>query len=31
MRCAGRLLGRGEAVDIDGRLGVRITDWSAAC
>lgn len=31
IRCAGRLLGRGEAVDIDGRLGVRITDWSAAC
>ncbi|MFS2063452.1 FliM/FliN family flagellar motor switch protein [Duganella sp. CT11-72] len=30
IRCAGRLLGRGEAVDVDGRLGVRITEWSAA-
>ncbi|KQV58041.1 type III secretion system cytoplasmic ring protein SctQ [Duganella sp. Root336D2] len=28
--CAGRHLGRGEAVDVDGRLGVRITSWSAA-
>ena len=30
IRCAGQLLGRGEAVDVDGRLGVRITEWSAA-
>ncbi|MFB9241748.1 type III secretion system cytoplasmic ring protein SctQ [Massilia antarctica] len=30
IRCAGQLLGRAEAVDIDGRLGVRITEWSAA-
>lgn len=28
--CGGRHLGRGEAVDVDGRLGVRITSWSAA-
>lgn len=28
--CAGRHLGRGEVVDVDGRLGVRITSWSAA-
>lgn len=30
IRCGGRLLGRGEAVDVDGRLGIRITTWSAA-
>ncbi|NHZ32682.1 type III secretion system cytoplasmic ring protein SctQ [Massilia rubra] len=30
IRCAGHLLGRAEAVDIDGALGVRITEWSAA-
>jgi type III secretion protein Q len=28
--CGGRHFGRGEAVDVDGRLGVRITSWSAA-
>lgn len=28
--CGGRHLGRGEAVDVDGRLGVRIISWSAA-
>lgn len=28
--CGGRHLGRGEAVDVDGRLGVRITSWSSA-
>ncbi|MBB3121941.1 type III secretion system cytoplasmic ring protein SctQ [Pseudoduganella violacea] len=31
IRCSGRELGRGEAVDVDGRLGIRITSWSAAC
>jgi type III secretion protein Q len=30
IRCGGQLLGRAEAVDIDGALGVRITEWSAA-
>ncbi|RSZ61071.1 YscQ/HrcQ family type III secretion apparatus protein [Massilia atriviolacea] len=30
IRCAGQLLGRAEAVDVDGSLGVRITEWSAA-
>lgn len=30
IRCGGQLLGRAEAVDVDGRLGVRITEWCAA-
>jgi type III secretion protein Q len=25
--CSGRTLGRGEAVDVDGRLGIRISQW----
>jgi len=29
--CGGTEVGRGEVVDVDGRLGVRITDWSGAC
>lgn len=29
--CGGTEVGRGEAVDVDGRLGVRITHWSGAC
>ncbi|CDG82302.1 type III secretion system cytoplasmic ring protein SctQ [Janthinobacterium agaricidamnosum] len=26
--CGGRLLGRGEAVNVDGKLGVRLTEWT---
>lgn len=29
--CGATSVGRGEVVDVDGRLGVRITCWSAAC
>lgn len=29
--CAGALVGRGEVVDVDGRLGIRLTQWSGAC
>lgn len=29
--CGGRTLGRGEAVDVDGALAVRITQWGAPC
>lgn len=28
--CAGKALGQGEAVDVEGRLGIRITHWNAA-
>lgn len=28
--CGGRTVGRGEAVDVDGVLGVRITQWSGS-
>ncbi|WP_197034978.1 type III secretion system cytoplasmic ring protein SctQ [Herbaspirillum sp. RV1423] len=29
--CSGRAIGRGEAVDVDGALGIRITQWGGAC
>lgn len=29
--CSGRTLGRGEAVDVDGVLGIRITHWGESC
>lgn len=29
--CGGGQVGRGEAVDVEGRLGVRITHWGLAC
>src|SRR5450830_861684 len=29
--CGGRTVGRGEAVDVDGALGVRITQWGGPC
>lgn len=29
--CGGAQVGHGEVVDVDGRLGVRITHWSGAC
>ncbi|HWW05974.1 type III secretion system cytoplasmic ring protein SctQ [Collimonas sp.] len=29
--CSGRTLGRGEAVDVDGVLGIRITHWGSTC
>lgn len=29
--CTGIVVGRGEVVDVDGRLGVRLTQWSGAC
>jgi type III secretion protein Q len=29
--CGGRVLGQGEAVDVAGRLGIRITRWDASC
>jgi len=29
--CGGALVGRGEVVDVEGRLGIRITRWSGAC
>jgi type III secretion protein Q len=28
---SGRTVGRGEAVDVDGELGIRITHWGAEC
>jgi len=28
---SGRVLGRGEAVDVDGCLGIRIVEWSGKC
>lgn len=28
---SGRTLGRGEIVDVEGQLGIRITQWSAPC
>lgn len=28
---AGRLLGRGEIVDVNGQLGIRIVDWGGGC
>lgn len=28
---SGRTLGRGEIVDVDGQLGIRITQWSVPC
>ena len=30
IRSAGHILGRGEAVDVNGRLGIRITEWRKA-
>ncbi len=29
--CGGAEVGRGEVVNVDGRLGVRITRWDGAC
>lgn len=29
--CGGAEVGRGEVVDVDGQLGVRITQWGGAC
>lgn len=29
--CGDQVLGEGEAVDVDGRLGIRITRWNAPC
>ncbi|QGZ42137.1 type III secretion protein Q [Pseudoduganella flava] len=29
--CGGKVLGQGEAVDVGGRLGIRITRWDAPC
>lgn len=29
--CGGRTVGRGEAVDVDGVLGIRIIQWGGAC
>jgi type III secretion protein Q len=31
IRCGDRLMGRGELVDVSGRLGVRILEWGPKC
>lgn len=31
IHCGGAEVGRGEVVDVEGRLGVRITHWGGAC